>query len=410
MRTRSLALLCLILLLAAACVATAGQTISIVQNRTPVMDGSKTMAYLAKGMRLPVEKVNGDWFGVRVKVGGEVVFGWVHKKYTGTGSGAPTSLAERAKAEFEKRKAKAESLMGEGKFDEAMAVLDSYPSHYWKTKWANEIRRFGLELEERAKGKPEVVEKSAEKEFNKRKAKAERLFKEGKVQDAIQHMASFPGRFEKTKWAGEAEKYRLDLARRAHAPFETLYKEVFALLEAGKFDEASQAVAAAKDKLPGGGTQVADIGTFIDLHKKAAAGSKPAPGRFATDVYHSDQEYRAHLFSPPTSTTPTRSTAPTCSASPTSSSRPAAASTTFARATGSPPAASPSPSSRWPSGRSCSTGTRSRPTSGWRWAASTAAPSSPSAPSPCTRRPAASTWGIASCPWRPASSRAASSP
>ena len=296
MRTQRCLTLCPILLVAATCVAAAGQTISITRNRTPVMDGSKTIAYLAKGMRLPVEKVNGDWFGVRVKVGGEVVFGWVHKKNTGTGSGAPTSLEERAKAEFEKRKAKAESLMGEGKFDEAMAVLDGYPSHYWKTKWANEIRKFGLELEERAKGKPEVVEKSAEKEFNARKAKAEELFKEGKVQEAIEHMAGFPGRFEKTKWAAEAEKYRLDLARRAHAPFETLYKEVFALVEAGEFDEASQAVAAAKDKLPGGGTQVADLGTFIDLHKKAAAGSKPAPSRFATDVYHSDQEYRAHLF------------------------------------------------------------------------------------------------------------------
>jgi len=296
MQTHRCLTLCLALLVAAACVATAGQTISIIKNRTPVMDGSKTIAYLAKGMRLPVEKVNGDWFGVRVKVGGNVVFGWVHKKYTGTSGGAATSLEERAKAEFEKRKAKAETLMGEGKFDEAMAVLDGYPSHYWNTKWANEIRKFGLELEERAKGKPEVVEKSAEKDFNQRKAKAERLFKEGKVQEAIEHMASFPERFAKTKWAQEAEKFRLDLSKRAQAPFEKLYKQVFALVKDGNFDEASQAVAAARDKLPGGGTQVADIETFIDLHKKAAAGSKPAANRFATDVYHSDQEYRAHLF------------------------------------------------------------------------------------------------------------------
>lgn len=277
----------------------ATKAVTIAKDRTPVMDGAKTIAYLAKGARLQVEKTNGDWLGVRVKVGGKVLFGWVHRKNTGTGTtSAPADpLLAAARKEFDKRKAQAEKLMGEGKFDDAMAVLDAYPSRYWKTKWANEIRKLGLELENRAHGTPEVLDKSAEAEFQKRKARADALFKAGKAKEAIEHMAGFPGRFEKSKWAKEAESYRLELARRANAPFTKIYKQVLELVGQGNYDEALAEVAAIKDKLPGGGTQVHDVETFIDLHKKAATRTQLDRSRFATDPYHSDEEYRKHLSS-----------------------------------------------------------------------------------------------------------------
>ena len=288
----------LVVLAALAAHAAAGTTITIAQSRTPVMDGAKTIAYLAKGMTLPAEKTNGDWFGVRVSVGGKVVFGWVHKKYTAAGGAAAgkLTLEEEAKKDYETRKAEVEKLLADHKYDKALAVCDAYPQTFWKTKWGSEIRKLGERVEAARDKDGTYAESAAEKEFRKLKDKADALLKDGKLKEAMEAMAAFPGKYEKTKWAQEAEKYRLELARQAHEPFEKVEKEVHALLQDDQFDEARKRVEAAKGKMPGGERALEDIETFIDLHKKAAGGKTPLDNRFATDVYESDADYRKHLF------------------------------------------------------------------------------------------------------------------
>lgn len=285
----------LVILAALAAHAAAATSITIAKDRTPVMDGTKTIGYLSKGMKLPVQKTNGDWFSVRIRVGGKVVTGWVHKKHTTAGVKKLT-LDEAAKQEFDKRKAEANKLAAANKYDKALAVCDGYPSKFWKTKWGTEMRKLGEEIEKKRDGDTTYAESAAEKEFRDLKEKADKLFKEGKLEEAMEAMAKFPAKWETTKWAKEAETYRLELARKAHEPFEKLEKEIHALLQDDKFAEALKAVEAAKAKLPKGSTALEDIETFIELHKKAAGGKTPIENRYATDVYESDAEYRKRLY------------------------------------------------------------------------------------------------------------------
>ena len=292
-------------LLAFAAVAMAGHatagTITIAKDRAQVMDGAKAIATLAKGTRINVERTNGDWFGVRVTVGGAVRFGWVHRNNTTSApktTKPPNSVEEAARQEFEKRKAKADELFKAGKVQQAVDHLDKYPKRYWKTKWGTEIRKYGLELEKRAQGDPSILEGEAEREFKSRKAKAEKLLKEGKLAAAIKLMNNFPARYEKTKWVKEAEKYRLGLAKRAHAPFKELEKEIFGLVRDGKYDEALAKVAAAgKSDMPGMEAHLKATRTFIERHKTLAKNKSDVDSNpLATDVYAADTGYRKHLM------------------------------------------------------------------------------------------------------------------
>ena len=306
----------LIGLLALATVASAG-TVTITSDKTPVMDGAKVLAYLSKGATLKTERTNGDWLGVRIRVGGKVLFGWVHRKHTAPASTrpkkpkVPATLDDAAKAEFTKRKAAAEKLVEQGKFREAVDLLDKFPQRFWKTKWEAEIRKLSLDIEKRAHATPDYMDAQAKKAFEACKAKADALLAKGKLPQAIKAMAGFPARFEKTQWAQRAETYRLSLMRRARAPFEKLEKQLYDLVAAGEFDQAHARIKAASGQsLPGAEAQLKSATAFVDVHKKAAAKPKPATtnGFLATEVYTADAEFRkgmamlANIVMPPGAT------------------------------------------------------------------------------------------------------------
>ena len=51
------------------------------QQGAPLKRGSRTLATLAQGQRLNVVETRGNWVGTRVVVDGQLVAGWLHKRY-----------------------------------------------------------------------------------------------------------------------------------------------------------------------------------------------------------------------------------------------------------------------------------------------------------------------------------------
>ena len=300
MNRRLLAPVVVLALLLAARTASA-LTIEITNDKTPVMVGSKTVAMVSQGQTYVVEKQKGVWYGIRVRAGGSVLFGWVHssnckEKRATTGVDPVEAAAEK---EFLTRKAQADKLAADGKFSEAIALLDKFPTRYWKTKAGKKAMEYAVDLEKKATAKPEFVEKQAEEEFKKAKAKADKLAADGKLNDAVRALEQFAGgRHEKTKWAEEARQHILELQKRAHAPLEDLEKKIWALVQEGKFDDALAEVKAAEDN----GANASYIKTtraFIELHKRGdAKPDAPVSGDdAAADVYATDNAYRKQLMS-----------------------------------------------------------------------------------------------------------------
>jgi len=286
-----------VLALAGARVATA-LSIVVTNDKAPVMVGSKVVATVSKGQVFVVRHLRGVWYGVHVKVGKEVIFGWIHSGNVKRATGGAKALEAAAHKEFQKRKAQADKLAAEGKFNEAIQVLDDFPRRFWKTKAAKRAVQYSAGLMKRAHQTPEFVKGEAEKEFKKRKAQADKLAAKGKVDEAVGIMKGFPRRFEDTKWAKEAEKCCLELAKHARAPFAELEKELWKLIDEEKFDDALARVrAAAKKALPGREAYLKTAEAFIELQKGAAA-QRDAPvdsDPFTADVYVTDTEYRQQL-------------------------------------------------------------------------------------------------------------------
>ncbi|NQT53039.1 trypsin-like peptidase domain-containing protein, partial [bacterium] len=297
----------LLLLLATALSGIAGGGTVVVQHdRTPVMDGAKTIALLSKGTRLTVSKTNGDWFGVRVTVSGKVAFGWVHRKHVKAPEQA-AGLEAEAEQEFARLKARAEALAKEGKFAEAVEVADGFPARYWKTKAGSRMRQYGLELEKRAggnlpttptpgpspKGKASDLEKKAEAEFKKRKAQADKLAKEGKLAEALKALDGFPAQYARTKWAKEIGKLRADVQKKGQFLTADVRQAIERLVGEGKYGEAQERLKAARGTVPESNPEAKATKGYIELHKKAAAiepGKTPSDF-VAADPYKDDKTY-----------------------------------------------------------------------------------------------------------------------
>ena len=202
----------LLLLLATALprLAIAADSITVIQDNAPVMSGRTILTRLARGTKLPVKRTQGSWYGVNVQVDGKRTFGWVHRKYV-----VPTkqaaSVETQAQQAFEKLKAEADKLAAQGKYQEAIDLVDSFPERYWHTAAQNKVRELGLALEKRASGDPKFLEAEAEAEFHKCKSAAETLVKQGKLAEAVQALAAFPGKYAQTRWGKELLQYRIEL-------------------------------------------------------------------------------------------------------------------------------------------------------------------------------------------------------
>jgi S1-C subfamily serine protease len=296
MSSRSLtAVLCAVALFASR--GAGALTITVVIDKAPVTVGSKTIT-VPKGETYVVEKTMGGFYGIRVKVGGDTVLGWIPNSYCEVKKEAPKTadaLEAEAEKDFEKRKAEADKLAAEGKLDAAINVLDEFPNKYWKTKVRKKVIDYTVELEKRGTTKPETVDADAEREFQRRKAEADKLFAEGKIDEATKVLETFPGRFEASKWAAEAKKYAAELAQHAHAPLAELEKKILELVQSGKFDDALAELKALEDKkVPVKASYLKATKDFIDLAKRAAADPKGAASSdpLAADVHAADPEFK----------------------------------------------------------------------------------------------------------------------
>ncbi len=298
MFTRVAACLALLLALLAAPAAQA-MTIVVTADKADVMVGSKPVATATKGQTFEVVRQNDVWYGVYVKVEGkdQPVFGWIHsrncevKKEPGKGE---DPLEAEAEKEFQARKAQAEKLIAEAKWDEAVALFDKFPTRYWRTKAGKKAMQYGGELDDRRRAKPENLEASAEAELARRKAQAEKLAAAGKLDDAVRLMDGFPESFEKTKAYQEAKKYALELQAKANVSLADFEAKVLDLVKADKFDDALAETKAIEDKkLPGKEAYIKATRAFIERQKKTAANptGPVASDNGAADVYEGDMEF-----------------------------------------------------------------------------------------------------------------------
>jgi len=296
--TRTLASLLCVLALAAARTAQ-GMTVVVTAEKADVLVGTKVVATAAKGDSFAVVQQRDVWYGVYVKVEGkdDPVFGWIHsrncevKKEPGKGE---DPLEAEAEKEFQQRKAEADKLTAEGKWDEAIALFDKFPTRYWRTKAGKKAMQYGGELDTKRRANPENLEATAEKEFNKRKADADKLAAGGKLDEAIRVLDGFPASLEKTKWAQEAKKYALELQAKASVSMADFEKKILELVKADKFDDALAEVKAIEDKkLPGKEAYLKATRAFVELQKKTASNpSAPvASDNGVSDVYANDPEF-----------------------------------------------------------------------------------------------------------------------
>ncbi len=297
MSTRTLASLLAFLALLAAPAAQA-MTVVVTADKADVMVGTKVVATANKGDTFEVAQQKDVWYGVYVKVAGKEnpIFGWIHSrncevKKVETAGGDP--LETEAEKELQARKAQADKLAAEGKWDDAVALFDKFPQRYWGTKAGKKARQLGGDYDDKRRAKPENLEATAEKEFNKRKADADKLAAAGKLDDAIRAMEGFPSGLENTKWAQEAKKYALELQAKASVSMADFEKKILELVTADKFDEALAEVKALEEKkLPGKENYVKVTRAFVE-HQKAAAANPNAPVSSddgVGDVYSKDPE------------------------------------------------------------------------------------------------------------------------
>jgi len=275
--------------------------VEITTDKAPVMVGTKAIATVSKGQTFVVYRTKGLWYGVNVTVGGEVKFGWIHSNYCEVKKKASVgtdSLEAQADKEYEKLTAQIDTLVKEGKKDEAVELLDTFVETYKGTPAAKKAFRRSVDIDKEFAGKPEYVDAAAEKEYKERRAQADKLVAEGKLDEAINILENFPGKFEGSKWLDEAKKYRLELIRRARAPLADLEKKLWDLVREGRFDEALAAVKEAEGKtFPGKEAYLRKTKEFIELHKRAA--DKPdAPvssDPTVADVYAADAEFQKQV-------------------------------------------------------------------------------------------------------------------
>jgi len=288
--------LALLLAVLAARAATA-MTVVVTADKANLMVGTKIVATVTKGQELVVTQQRDVWYGVRVRSGGKVVFGWLHsrdcepkKALTKKGE---DPLEIEAQKELERRKAQAEKLAAEKKLDEAVALFDNFPQRYWKTKAGKQARDLGGKYDDMRRASPQNLEPEAQKELERRKAQADKLAQEGKLDEAIRLMQDFPGSYEKTKAYQEAKKYALDLQAKANVSMADFEKKILELVAADKFDEALAEVKALEEKkLPGKEEYLKHARAFVEL-QKAAAASPDAPVSSddgVADVYAKDPE------------------------------------------------------------------------------------------------------------------------
>jgi len=229
-------------------------TITTQKDNTPVMDGGRTAAYLAKGVTLNVEKAQGDWYCVKVMVSGKPFFGWVKK-----GDAVEDALV-------------------------APGPVELTPKTTPSKEPSKEPEKGNLETE-------------AKKELESRKAQANERFEKGDHKGAIQVLDEFPARFRPTKVAMEVSNFRNELLARSKKVFADIQKEVWDFVKGGKFDEARARVAVAKGKNATGDPSLQAVEAFLGFQK--AASDNPSapllPGYLSVDVYASDPNFRNSL-------------------------------------------------------------------------------------------------------------------
>ncbi len=293
---RGCSILLLPLLFAAGAEAAKAPTLKARYNRTPVKAGAKTVALLSKGAMVKATSKRGEWFGVRVKVNGKWLNGWVHKSHVQVLDAAAALEAEAQKA-FEELKAKAQKLAEEGKFRDAIAVMDTFPPRFWNTDVQNQVREYALTLEEEA-NKPEHLEPEAERAFAELKEKADKLVEEGKIEDAIATMQRFPAKYSETTFGEQAEARVLELQRKLNAPMpEADQQAIVDLVREKKYDDAVARIeTVVKDGMKADSPHVLAAKVYVQNHR-IAAGTPDQLGEhiLAADPYISDPAFHGNL-------------------------------------------------------------------------------------------------------------------
>ena len=347
---RLLPLLCLLALLAAR--QALALEVTVTADKAPIMVGTKVVATVAKGMTLVVERSKDVWYGVRVKVGDEVISGWIHSNNCEVKRAASTGIDAReaeADKELERIKTEAEKLAADGKVQDAMALVDKFCEKFAGTKAVKRAVPFSAELEKRSTAKPETADADAEREFQSRKERADKLVADGKFDEALRVLEGYPNKYENTKWHAEAAKLRTELAdraadqalaaakaeaqkqadagkpeeaiktldaflarfestklaadartlrlefvKKARAPLADLEKTLWGFLDEGKFDDALAAVKAAEaKKMPGKEAYFKFTREYFERQKKAKPDAPVSSDDTAADVYANDKDFIA---------------------------------------------------------------------------------------------------------------------
>lgn len=270
----------------------------VTTDKAPIMVGARIVATAAKGQVYTVVSKKGAWFGIRVRVEGQTISGWLHSNYCQerravAGVDAVEAAAEK---EFQRRKAEADRLAAAGNLEAAIALFDNFPTRFWKTAAGRKAMRFGYELQKKLDS-PEHLETEAKAEFQKRKTEADRLAAADKLDQAVALLENFPGRYDDTNWARKAADYAGGLRRRARASLADLEASLPGLLAQRNFETALGEIARAEKTAPQSlKLHLRAARAFVELRKRAAEADEPlSTNPTAGDVYVKEKDYRARV-------------------------------------------------------------------------------------------------------------------
>jgi len=223
----------------------------VTTDKAPIMVGTKVVATAAKGQVYTVVSKKGAWYGVRVTVGGQTISGWLHGNYCKERHAVAGADPLEAAAEKEFERRKAQAEKLEAEGKLKEAI--ALFDNFPTRFWKTAAGKKAMRYGYELQKKldsPEHLEAEAKAEFLERKAKADQLAAAGKLQQAIEVLEKFPARYEATEWAKKARDHLADLRRKARAALASLEARVLDLVGKGDFETALGEVADAERKAP----------------------------------------------------------------------------------------------------------------------------------------------------------------
>ncbi len=236
----------LLLTLALAAQARALEVVVTTDN-APIMVGSKVVATAKKGQTYTVLTKKGVWYGISVAVGGQTLSGWLHSDYCKERRAVAGKDPLEAAAEKEFERRKAEADKLVAEGKLKEAI--ALFDNFPHQYWKTAAGKKAMRHGydlEKKLDSPEHLEAEAKAEFERRKTQADTLAAEGKLPEAIETLRDFPARYEDTTWAKKANDYIAELRRQARASVAELEARLLDLVAQENFETALGQIADAE--------------------------------------------------------------------------------------------------------------------------------------------------------------------